>query len=69
MKLSDVMSAMNLAAYAEVALILFLLAFVMVAISLMRHTERDAWERARQLPLALDDEKIVKRHDAMRGGR
>jgi len=30
MKLSDVMSAMNLATYAEVGLILFLLAFVVI---------------------------------------
>ena len=69
MKLSDVMSAMNLTAYAEVALILFLLAFAMVAISLVRHGERDTWERARQLPLALDDEQTATRKDATRGGR
>jgi cbb3-type cytochrome oxidase subunit 3 len=69
MKLSDVMSAMNLTAYAEVALILFLLAFVMVAISLLRHGERETWERARQLPLALDDERAPARKDATRGAR
>jgi hypothetical protein len=46
MKLSDVMSAMKLAAYAEVALVLFCLAFVLVAIDLVRRgrkLERYAW--------------------------
>ena len=35
MKLSDVMSAMNLANYAEVALVLFLLAFAAVALDVI----------------------------------
>lgn len=36
MKLSDVMSAMNLAAYAEVGLVLFMAAFVVIAAELLR---------------------------------
>ena len=36
MKLSDVMSAMNLAVFAEAGLVLFLLAFAVVAIDVIR---------------------------------
>ena len=36
MKLSDVMSAMDLAVYAEVGLVLFLLAFAAVAFDVLR---------------------------------
>jgi len=35
-KLSDVMSAFNLAVYAEVGLVLFLFAFALVAVDLLR---------------------------------
>lgn len=49
MKLSDVMSAMNLAAYAEAGLILFCLAFVLVALDLVRRGR--ALERFASLPL------------------
>ena len=37
MKLSDVMSAMNLSSYAEVALLIFLAAFALVAYEVVRH--------------------------------
>jgi hypothetical protein len=53
MKLSDVMSAMNLASYAEVGLVLFLFAFLLVALDLWRSKGQEL-ERARQLPLADD---------------
>ena len=36
MKLSDVMSAMNLVAYAEVGLVLFMAAFAVIAIGLLK---------------------------------
>jgi hypothetical protein len=36
MKLSDVMSALDLAVYAEVGLVLFLVAFVAVALDVLR---------------------------------
>ena len=54
MKLSDVMSAMRLSAYAELGLLLFLFAFVLVAIDLLRSKKSDL-EHAQMLPL--DDER------------
>jgi hypothetical protein len=54
MKLSDVMSAMNLASYAEVGLVLFLGAFVAVAVDIMRRgKELDAHA---SMPLSSDEE-------------
>jgi hypothetical protein len=49
MKLSDVMSAMNLASYAEVGLVLFLLAFVAVILEIVRRGR--ALEELASLPL------------------
>jgi cbb3-type cytochrome oxidase subunit 3 len=51
MKLSDVMSAMDLAVYAEAGLVLFLLVFVSVAVHVMRRGGTD-WDALRHLPLA-----------------
>ena len=48
MKLSDVMSAMDLAVYAEVGLILFALAFALVVFDLLRQGPK--LERLAQLP-------------------
>jgi hypothetical protein len=55
MKLSDVMSAMNLASYAEAGLILFLGAFVAVALDLARKGK--ALESHGSLPLSSDGER------------
>ena len=49
MKLSDVMSAMNLASYAEVGLVLFLMAFAAVVLSIVRQGR--ALEELASLPL------------------
>ena len=49
MKLSDVMSAMDLAAYAEVGLVLFLVAFAAVALDVLRRGR--ALETHAALPL------------------
>jgi hypothetical protein len=49
MKLSDVMSAMDLAAYAEVGLVLFLVAFTLVAFDVLRRGR--ALEKLGRLPL------------------
>jgi cbb3-type cytochrome oxidase subunit 3 len=51
MKLSDVMSAMGLGGYAEVALVLFMAAFVAVAFQLFARRNAGEWERASRLPL------------------
>jgi hypothetical protein len=51
MKLSDIMSSMQLSSYAEVALVLFLGAFGAILISLLWSRKREEWERYRHLPL------------------
>jgi hypothetical protein len=52
MKLSDVMSATNLAIYAEVGLVIFMTVFVSIAVHLLRRKNAPTWERLRHLPLA-----------------
>jgi hypothetical protein len=54
MKLSDVMGAMQLSSYAEVGLVLFLVAFALVAFDLSRSQQAEL-ERARHLPLGDED--------------
>lgn len=49
MKLSDVMSAANLAIYAEVALIIFFIVFLLIVFRVLRGKKE--WHRARYLPL------------------
>ncbi len=51
MKLSDVMGAMRLETYAEIALLLFLFAFLAVAYQITRRRASAEFERARHLPL------------------
>ncbi len=51
MKLADVMSSMGLSAYAEVGLVIFFFAFVLVTIQLSQQKNRAEFERARRLPL------------------
>ena len=65
MKLSDVMSAMGLATYAEVALVIFLVVFAAVAIDVLRGGRRK--ESLALLPLA--DDEGPKRARRSRGAR
>lgn len=51
MKLSDIMSASGLSGYAEVALVLFLLAFLGVVVSLFLPSRQRTYERLRHLPI------------------
>ena len=51
MRLSDIMSAMHLSSYAEVALAIFMLAFLAIAVHVLRAKDGDTWERARFFPL------------------
>jgi len=55
MKLSDVMSAMNLAAYAEVGLVLFFAAFAAVAFDVFRRGRK--LETFARLPLDSDSKR------------
>ena len=54
MRLSDVISAMQLSHYAEIALVLFLLAFMAIALQLFGKRNQREWEAARRLPLRED---------------
>ena len=51
MKLSDIMSSMQLSSYAEIALLLFFCAFVAVSVSVACGRDASEWERWRRLPL------------------
>jgi hypothetical protein len=45
------MSAMRLASYAEVALVLFMAAFLAIGVHVFLRRNAAGWERARHLPL------------------
>ena len=51
MKLSDIMSAAGLSTYAEIALVIFLLAFIAVVMSLFAPGRQRTYERMRNLPI------------------
>ena len=51
MKLSDIMSAAGLTIYPRIALILFLLAFLIVVVRLLLPGHRAQWEHTAALPL------------------
>lgn len=51
MKLSDIMSAAGLTIYPRIALILFLLAFLIVVVRLLLPGRRAQWEHTAALPL------------------
>jgi len=54
MKLSDIMGAMALSTYAEIALVIFFAIFVGVLIHIFRRDLRPEFERAGHLPLEDD---------------
>jgi cbb3-type cytochrome oxidase subunit 3 len=54
MKLSDIMSAAGLSRYAEVALVLFILAFLLVLWRIFRPSAKSKYDLAARMPL--DDE-------------
>lgn len=51
MKLSDVMSAADLAIYAEVGLVLFLAAFLGVVVRVVFFAKEDSYDEAAMIPL------------------
>lgn len=51
MRLSDIMSSAGLSGYAVIALILFMAAFIAIAIRLFLPSQRKKLERAKRLPL------------------
>lgn len=54
MRLSDIMSHAGLAGYAEIALILFMVAFIAIVIRIFRPGRRQEMQAAARMPL--DDE-------------
>lgn len=54
MRLSDIMSNLQLSSYAEAALLIFFCAFLAIAWSVFSKPH-DAWERSRHQPLEPDD--------------
>jgi len=58
MKLSDVMGAMELHVFAEVAFVIAAAAFAAVVVTTFLRRNREPFERARLMPLAGDDEVI-----------
>lgn len=51
MKLSDVMGSARLEIFAEIGLVIFALAFVVVLVTTWHRANRDAFARAGRLPL------------------
>lgn len=51
MRLTDVVSGAGLSFYAQVALVLFFVAFVLIVVRLWFRRDRDELERMRRLPL------------------
>lgn len=51
MKLSDIMANAGLSIYAEVALVLFMLAFLGIIWWVLRRANTARWNRAAQMPL------------------
>lgn len=63
MRLSDIMSAANLAIYAEVGLVLFLLVFVVVAFRVFA-SKAGAFDEQAMIPLS--DEPVTPRSPSQR---
>jgi len=51
MRLTDIMSNAGLSGYAEIALILFMVAFAMIAVRLFLPSRKEDFDRASRLPL------------------
>jgi cbb3-type cytochrome oxidase subunit 3 len=49
--LTDVVSGAGLSGYAEIALVIFLIAFIGIVISLFAPSKRQTYERMRHLPI------------------
>ena len=65
MKLSDIMGNSGLSSYAEIAMILFLVAFLAIVVRIFWPSRRKQLEEQRHLPL-VDDEPMHPREGAQR---
>ncbi len=66
MRLSDIMAHAGLTGYAEVALVIFLVAFLAIVIAVFAPGRRKDWERAGRMPLDDDTPQTPRQR---RGGR
>jgi cbb3-type cytochrome oxidase subunit 3 len=60
MRLSDIMSHAGLAGWAQVALVIFLAAFVVILVALFAPSRRSEFDRASRMPLN-DDVPVTPR--------
>lgn len=60
MRLSDIMANAGLAGWAQVALVLFLLAFVVILVAIFAPSRRAEFDRASRMPLT-DDTPVTPR--------
>ena len=67
--LTDVVSGAGLSGYAEIALIIFFVAFLGVVASLFLPSRQKTYERMRQLPIAPDTPEMSFRAGGPRSGR
>jgi cbb3-type cytochrome oxidase subunit 3 len=51
MRLADIMSGAGLSTYAEIALVIFLLAFLLIAVVVFAPSRREEFESASRMPL------------------
>ena len=64
MGVADVLRDAGLAGYAEVALVLFFLAFALIVWRIFRRRRARFWDRAAQLPL--EDDRVLMPRDERR---
>jgi cbb3-type cytochrome oxidase subunit 3 len=51
MRLSDIMSHAGLSAYAEIALVIFLIAFLLIVVSVFAPSRKQEFDEASRMPL------------------
>jgi cbb3-type cytochrome oxidase subunit 3 len=61
--LTDVVSGAGLSGYAEIALILFVIAFLAVVVSLFLPSRQRVYERMRRLPVDRDSSELGRVED------
>jgi|KBSSwiStaDraftv2_1062776.scaffolds.fasta_scaffold2162510_2 cbb3-type cytochrome oxidase subunit 3 len=61
--LTDVVSGAGLSGYAEVALVIFFIAFIGVVISLFLPSRKRTFERMRRLPIERDSSEPASRRE------
>ncbi len=66
MRLADIMSGAGLSGYAQIALIMFFIAFVVIAVWIFLPSRRAAMDAASRLPLDTDTPATLNREGGVR---